>query len=79
MVRPSNLRLAQVSIGVRLLVIIRSLGEYFRLQYLHRDALAVGQITPYFAGALFAAAAERLPPGASASSATVAVRGNLIA
>jgi hypothetical protein len=30
---------AQVSIGVLLLVIIRSLGEYFRLQYLHGDAL----------------------------------------
>jgi len=38
MSRPSELRFAQVSIGVLLLVIIRSLGEYFRLQYLHGDA-----------------------------------------
>ncbi len=48
---------AQVSIGVLLLVIIRSLGEYFRLQYLHGDALVIGQVTPYVAGALFAAVA----------------------
>jgi hypothetical protein len=48
---------AQVSIGVLLLVIIRSLGEYFRLQYLYGDALVIGQVTPYVAGALFAAVA----------------------
>ena len=48
---------AQVSIGVLLLVIIRSLGEYFRLQYLHGHALVIGQVTPYIAGALFAAVA----------------------
>jgi len=55
--RPSELMVAQVSIGVLLLVIIRSLGEYFRLQYLHGDALVIGQVTPYVAGALFAAVA----------------------
>jgi len=38
-----------------LLVIVRSLGEYFRLQYLHGDALVIGQVTPYVAGALAAA------------------------
>src|SRR5215475_11240692 len=52
--RPPELRVAQVSIGVLLLVIIRSLGEYFRLQYLHGDALVIGQVTPYVAGALSA-------------------------
>jgi hypothetical protein len=36
-----------------LLVIVRSLGEYFRLQYLHGNALVVEQGT----GALFAAVA----------------------
>jgi hypothetical protein len=45
--RLPELRVAQVSIGVLLLVIIRSLGEYFRLKYLHGDALVIGQVTPY--------------------------------
>jgi len=58
--RPSELRVAQVSIGVLLLVIIRSLGEYFRLQYLHGDALVIGQVAPNVAGALFAAVALAL-------------------
>ena len=58
--RPSEPRLAQVSIGLLLLVIIRSLSEYFRLQYVHGDALHVGQVTPYVAGALFAAIALAL-------------------
>jgi hypothetical protein len=53
----STQRLAQVSIGVLLLVIVRSLGEYFRLQYLHGEALVIEQVTPYVAGALFAAVA----------------------
>jgi hypothetical protein len=57
MIRFSEQRLAQVSVAVLLLVIIRSLGEYFRLQYLHGDALALAQVTPYVAGALFAAVA----------------------
>jgi len=43
-----------------LLVIVRSLSEFFRLQYLHGEALAVGQLTPYVAGALFAAVALAL-------------------
>jgi hypothetical protein len=45
MSRRPELRVAQVSIGALLLVIIRSLGEYFRLQYLHGDALVIGQVT----------------------------------
>ena len=57
MTQPSNMRLAQIAIGVLLLVIVRSLGEYFRLQYLHGDALVVDQVTPFVAGALFAAVA----------------------
>jgi hypothetical protein len=60
MPRPSGLRLAQLSIGVLLLVIIRSLSEFFRLQYLHGEALIVGQVTPYVAGALIAAVALAL-------------------
>lgn len=60
MTRPSDLRLAQISIGVLLLVIVRSLGEFFRLHYLHGDALVIGQVSPYVAGALFAAVALAL-------------------
>ena len=60
MPRPSEPRLAQVSIGVLLLAIVRSLGEYFRLQYLHGDALVIGQVTPYVSGALLAAVALAL-------------------
>ena len=54
--RPSELRFAQVSIGRLLLVIVRSLSEVFRLQHMH-EALLLGQVTPYIAGALFAAVA----------------------
>ena len=57
---PSNMRLAQGSIAVLLLVIIRSLGEYFRVQYLHGDAFVSAEVTPYIAGALFAAIALAL-------------------
>ncbi len=60
MTRPSEPRLAQVSIGVLLLVIVRSLSEFFRLQYLHGEALVIGQVTPHVAGALFAAVALAL-------------------
>jgi len=57
MARPSDLRLAQFCIGVLLLVILRSLSEVFRLYYLHGDALGIGQVTAFVAGALFAAVA----------------------
>jgi len=60
MTRPSELRLAQICIGILLLVIVRSLGEFFRLQYLHGETLVIGQVTPYVAGALFAAIALAL-------------------
>src|SRR5262245_25590917 len=43
--RPPELRVAQVSIGVLLHVIIRSLGEYFRLQHPHGAALVIGKVT----------------------------------
>jgi hypothetical protein len=60
MKRPSALRLTKISIGVLLLVIVRSLSEVFRLQYQLGEALAIGQVTPYVAGALFAAVALAL-------------------
>jgi len=55
--RPLELKLAQVSIGVLLLVIVRSLSEFFRLHYVYGEALVIGQVSPYIAGALFAAVA----------------------
>jgi len=53
-------RFAQVGIGILLLVIIRSLAEYFGLRHVHGDALTIAQVTPYVAGALFAAVALAL-------------------
>ena len=52
---PSAPRIAQAFIGILLLAIVRSLGEYFRVQYMHGNALLIGQVTPYVAGALFVA------------------------
>jgi hypothetical protein len=60
MKEPLELRLAQVSISVLLLVIVRSLSEVFRLQYQLGKALLIAQVTPYVAGALFAAVALAL-------------------
>jgi hypothetical protein len=60
MTRPSELKLAQVSIGALVLVFVRSPSEFFRLQYLHGEALVMGQVIPYVAGALFATVALAL-------------------
>lgn len=57
---PSEPRLAQACICVLLLGIVRSLGEFFRLQYVHGEALNIAQVTPYVAGALFATVALAL-------------------
>ncbi len=45
--------LSQIALGVLLLIIIRSLGEVFRLQYVEGAALTIAQVTPYVGGALF--------------------------
>ena len=50
-------RAAQVGIGTLVLVVVRSLAEYFRLQYVHGEALTLAQVTPYVGGALFASVA----------------------
>lgn len=50
-------RLAQVGIGILVLVIIRSLAEFFRLGYVHGSALTLAHVTPYVGGALFASVA----------------------
>jgi len=51
--RISPRQLSQIAIGVLLLIIVRSLGEVFRLQYVEGDALTVAQTTPYVGSALF--------------------------
>ncbi len=53
-------RLAQVGLGILLLIVIRSLAEFFRLRFVHGDALTIAQVTPFVAGALFAALALAL-------------------
>ncbi len=53
-------RLAQVGLGILLLIVIRSLAEFFRLRFVLGDALTFAQATPFVAGALFAALALAL-------------------
>jgi len=53
--RISPERLSQVCLGILLLIVIRSLAEVFRLQYVEGDALTMAQITPYVGSALFTA------------------------
>jgi len=48
-------RLSQIGLGILLLIVIRSLGEVFRLQYVHGDALTIAQVEPYVSSALFTA------------------------
>ena len=55
MERPSPHRLAQVGIGVLLLIIIRSLGEVFRLQQVQAEPVTIAQITPFVGSALVTA------------------------
>lgn len=52
MERPSPHRLAQVGIGVLLLIIIRSIGEVFPLQQTQAEPLTSAQITPFVGSAL---------------------------
>jgi hypothetical protein len=53
--RLSQQRLSQISVAVLLLIIVRSLGEVFRLQYVEGGALTAAQVTPYVGSALFTA------------------------
>lgn len=54
---PSIRRTTQFSVGLLLVIVIRSLGEVLRLRYVHGDGLAVAQVGPFVIGALVAAAA----------------------
>jgi hypothetical protein len=55
MARMTPERLSQISVAVLLLIVIRSLGEFFRLQYVRGDALTIAQTEPYVGSALFTA------------------------
>ena len=48
-------RWAQVGISVQFLIVVRSLGEIFRLRYVQGAAFQVGAAMPYVGGALIAA------------------------
>jgi hypothetical protein len=50
--RPTAQKLSQISIAVLLLIVIRSLGEVFRLQHVDGDALTIAQVTPFVGSAL---------------------------
>lgn len=49
--------LAKAVAGVLLLIVIRALGEVFRLEYAAGNALALAQVRPFIVGALGAAVA----------------------
>jgi hypothetical protein len=55
MPRPTAQQLSQISTAVLLLIIIRTLGEVFRLQFVEGEALTIAQVTPYVGSALFTA------------------------
>jgi hypothetical protein len=57
MQRPSLQRIAEISIVVLLVIVARSLGEVFRLRYMHGAALTIPMLWPFVTGALFASVA----------------------
>lgn len=48
-------RLAQVAICVQFLALVRTLAEFFRLQYVEGPALRVAAVAPYVGAGLLAA------------------------
>jgi hypothetical protein len=53
-------RLARVGLAILLLIVVRSLAEFFRLKYAHGDSLTIAQVTPFVVGALTATLALAL-------------------
>jgi hypothetical protein len=47
---------ARISIVIVLLALIRSMAEFFRLEYIHSSTLTVEQIRPFIVGSIIAAA-----------------------
>jgi hypothetical protein len=50
-------RWAQIGITVQFLIVVRALGEIFRLRHVHGASFSVAAAMPYVVGALFAACA----------------------
>ncbi|MGH9888742.1 MAG: hypothetical protein ACREBE_24630 [bacterium] len=48
-------RVAEIAIIALFLALIRTLAEYYRLEYLREDTVALTDVAPYIAGALMAA------------------------
>ena len=65
MTRLSPPVLAKIGAGVLLLIVIRSLGEVFRLDYIRGEALTIGDIKPFVIGALAASLALAVTLAAS--------------
>jgi hypothetical protein len=45
-------RLSQIAVGVLLLIVVRCLGEVFRLQYVHGASVSIAEVMPYIGAAL---------------------------
>jgi hypothetical protein len=56
-------RVAAFCIGVVLVVVVRSLGEYFRLKHVYGPQLVMTRVEPYIAGSLVAAVSVGLAFG----------------
>ena len=54
---PSVRRMTQISVGLLLVIVIRSLAEVLRLHYVFDDRLTDAQVGPFVIGALIAAVA----------------------
>jgi hypothetical protein len=50
-------RLSQIAVGVLLLIVVRCLGEVFRLQYVYGASVSIAQVVPYVGAALATAVA----------------------
>jgi hypothetical protein len=48
-------RWAQIGISVQFLIVVRTLGEFFRLKYVHGTSFSAALAAPYIGGALLAA------------------------
>ena len=57
MIKVPPQRLSQIAIGVLLLIVVRCLGEVFRLQYVHGASLTIAEVVPYVGAALATAIA----------------------
>ena len=55
MPRWSAQRIAQIAIGILLLILVRSLAEFFRLKHFYGESDALARFEPFIGGCLIAA------------------------